>query len=212
MAACRQFLQRNFAEVSVYIGSLLRCCSSYHRWSQYYLNFTGTMLEETITHLSSFYKTCSPIDNAFPLVFCKLKNVILLRKSEVMYTQTSAKQSCKTFLHTAIFLVLISPTGSYIQIKWAGTFAGDFLDPLSIEFNDTRLIIFSGITNKNHHCLRFACGRRHLVSASYTFSPSILILPEFEEDQYRRTEGISTMRKVLVGCGYNDTLFVVPEK
>ena len=37
-------------------------------------------------------------------------------------------------LQAAIFLVLIS-TGSYTQIKWAGTIVDDFLDPLSTESN-----------------------------------------------------------------------------
>ena len=94
-------------------------------WSQYYLYVSGTMLEETITHLSSFCKTCSPINNAFTLVLCKLKNGILLRRSEPMYTETSAILRCKKFLQAAIFLVLISPTGSYTQIKWVGTFVND---------------------------------------------------------------------------------------
>ena len=94
-----------------------------------------TILEETTTHLSSFCKTCSPINNAFTLVLCKLKNVILLRRSEPIH-RNFGKLRCKNFVEAPIFLVLIPPTGSYTQIKWTGTFADDFLDPLSTESND----------------------------------------------------------------------------
>ena len=45
-----------------------------------------------------------------------------------MYTETLAKLRYKNFLQAAIFLVLIFPTGSYTQIKWAGTVVDDFLD------------------------------------------------------------------------------------
>ena len=40
------------------------------------------------------------------------------------------------FCGGGIFLVLISPTGSYTQIKWAGTFVDDFFNPLNTESND----------------------------------------------------------------------------
>ena len=46
------------------------------------------------------------------------------------------KLRCKNFPQVAIFLVLIPPTGSSTQIKWAGTFVDDFLDLLSTESND----------------------------------------------------------------------------
>ena len=45
----------------------------------------------------------------------------------------------KNFVEAAIFLVLIFPTGVYTQIKCAGTFVDDFLDPLSTESNPGRL-------------------------------------------------------------------------
>ena len=46
----------------------------------------------------------------------------------------------QNFVRAAIFLVLISPTGSNTQIKWAGTIADDFLDPLTTEFNATNVL------------------------------------------------------------------------
>ena len=52
-----------------------------------------------------------------------------------MYTEPPAKLRCKNFPQAAIFLVFISPTGCYTQIKWAGTFVDDFLDPISAESN-----------------------------------------------------------------------------
>ena len=52
-----------------------------------------------------------------------------------MYTETSAKLRYKNFLQAAIFFVLISPTGDYTQIEWAGTFVDDFVNPLSTESN-----------------------------------------------------------------------------
>ena len=37
------------------------------------------------------------------------------------------------------------------------------------------LIHFSGVTNKIHHCLRFPCGRRHLVRALVSHTSVIFV-------------------------------------